>query len=173
MQQEQGSYEFDPCALDGSDKDEVVTLDNWKPSAPKSEIVPSEWRQNQIGKNFNQQPGIDEFNKIKMHLSKKVSDGEILKTFGITVETLLAIKRGDYHPAMGITFDIYKEVPLLIKRVKKLEEKLDTFLTSLFDFSSEIEKIKPAKPKKKYAVKSKEPTEKKEKAPVKKAKKKD
>src|SRR6185369_10416128 len=89
------SYNFDPCTLDDSQDDEV-TLDNWKPTPKNDGIIQSEWRQKQIGNNFNQQPGIDELKKIDMYLKKKKSDADIMRAFGINAETLVAIKKNKY-----------------------------------------------------------------------------
>jgi DNA-binding Xre family transcriptional regulator len=121
------SYEFDPCSIDDSDK-EAVTLDNWKPTEKKSTIVASKWRQEQIGDNFNQQPGIDELNKIHMHLKKKVSDAEIMHAFGITSETLIAIKKDKYDPVDGISLDNQSKI---YKEFKRLEDRIDSLLRGI------------------------------------------
>ena len=92
---------------------EEITLDNWKPSTQKKHIQKSEWREKQNNGDFNQSPGIDELYKINMYLKKKYPDSEIMDVFGITSETLVAIKRNCYDPIDGISLDnqskIYKE----------------------------------------------------------------
>jgi len=155
------SYEFDPCALDGSNKEEPVTLDSWKPSLKKKVIVQSEWRKNQIGDNFNQQPGLDELKKIYMFLNKKASDAEIMQTFGITAEMLVAIKKEKYDPVDGISLDnqskIYKEFENLNKQLSKLKRMIDEMVNTMFTdkqskdaFKEACKKPKPPKKAKKY-----------------------
>jgi hypothetical protein len=119
------SYEFDPCTVDGSDVEET-TIDNWKPSAVNAHVPKSEWRQKQNDGNYNQQPGIDELKKIKMFLKRKYPDHQIMDSFGIACETLVAIKKGCYDPISGISLDnqskIYKEFNRIEKRLDKLFE---------------------------------------------------
>jgi uncharacterized protein YktA (UPF0223 family) len=121
------SYEFDPCSIDGSDK-EKVTLDSWKPTEHNPEIVASKWREQQIGNNFNQQPGIDELQKIQMYLKRKAPDSEIMKAFGITSETLVAIKKDKYDPVEGISLDNQSKI---YKEFKRLEERIDSLLRGI------------------------------------------
>ena len=155
------SYEFDPCSVDGSDKEEPVTLDNWKPKAKKKVIVQSEWRKNQIGDNFNQQPGIDELKKIYMFLKKKASDAEIMQTFGIAAETLVAIKKDKYSPVDGISLDnqskIYKEFKALTEQIAGLKRMVDVMADTMFvdkvskdEFKKACKKPKSQKKPKKY-----------------------
>jgi len=121
----EGSYTFDPCAIDGSDK---VTLDTWKPTVHQPKIVASEWRQNQIGENFNQHPGIDELNKIHTYLKRKASDSDIMKAFGISAETLIAIKKDKYDPVEGISLDNQSKI---YKEFKRLEDRIDSLLRGI------------------------------------------
>ncbi len=155
------SYEFDPCEVDGSNQEEPESLDNWKPSLKKKAIVQSEWRKNQIGDNFNQQPGIDELKKIYMFLNKKASDAEIMQTFGITAEMLVAIKKEKYDPVDGISLDsqskIYKEFENLGKQISKLRRMIDEMVNIMFPdkegkdaFKELCKKPKPQKKAKKY-----------------------
>ena len=125
----EASYEFDPCSIDGSDteEEEQVTLDNWKPSK-KAKIIPSKWRQQMIGSNFNQEPGLDELHKINGFLKKKVPDSEIMNAFGITADTLVAIKKDKYDPIDGISLDNQSKI---YKEFRKVEEKMDGFLRGL------------------------------------------
>lgn len=124
----EGSYEFDPCTIDGSDKEEEVTLDSWKPSAKVTSLPKSEWRQKQNDGNFNQQPGIDELKKINMCLKRKYPDHQIMDAFGISCETLVAIKRGCYGPIDGISLDNQSKISKEFARIdKKLERFLDGF----------------------------------------------
>ncbi len=123
----ESSYEFDPCSIDGSDEEDI-TLDNWKPSEDKPKIVPSKWRQEQIGNNFNQEPGIDDLNKIHMHLKKKAPDADIMKAFGINAETLIAIKKDKYDPIDGIALDNQSKI---YKEFKKVEEKIESLLRGI------------------------------------------
>lgn len=121
------SYELDPCSIDGSDEEEV-TLDNWKPSPKKEGIPLSLWRQDSIGSNFNQQPGIDELNKIHGFLKKKKSDSDIMKAFGITAETLIAIKKDKYDPVEGISLDNQSKI---YKEFKHLEDRIESLLRAI------------------------------------------
>lgn len=124
------SYEFDPCTLDGSDVEEGdnVKMDDWKPSVQQPKIVASKWRQEQIGTNYNQQPGIDELKKILMYINKKASDAEIMNAFGITADTLIAIKKDKYDPVDGISLDNQSKI---YKEFKRLEDKIDGLLRGL------------------------------------------
>lgn len=121
----QDSYEFDPCTLDGSDQDdEFVSIDDWKPT-PKSQRVPkSEWRQVQNAGNHDIQPGIDEINKIKGYVKKRLPDCQILEAFGITAETLVAIKRDKYCPLDGISLDNQSKIYNKFQEVQKSYDKI-------------------------------------------------
>lgn len=117
-----------------SDKEEEpVTLDNWKPTEHKPKIIASQWRQDAIGTNFNQQPGLDELNKIHMYLKKKASDSDIMKAFGINAETLVAIKKDKYDPVDGISLDNQSKI---YKEFKRLEDRMDSLLRGI-DYISE------------------------------------
>jgi hypothetical protein len=126
----QDSYEFDPCQFD---EPEATTIDNWKPSAGKTNnIVKSEWRQLQNAGRCNLEPGIDDLKKIEVRLKNKFPDSQIMDEFGITAETLVAIKRGCYCPIEGISLDnlskIYKEFSSInIKIDKKIEKVFKVF----------------------------------------------
>lgn len=124
------SYEFDPSSIDGSDKE--VTLDTWKPRPKKKSIVKSEWRQKEINGNYNQKPGLDEIRKIKDYIKKKYPDHEIMDAFGITSETLVAIKRNCYDPIDGISLDnqskIYREFTEINDKINTLFDTLNIFL---------------------------------------------
>ena len=124
----EASYEFDPCSIDGSDQEEPVTLDNWKPSSKQPKIVASKWRQEQIDGNYNQQPGIDELQKIHMYLKKKASDSEIMNAFGISSETLVAIKKDKYDPVDGISLDNQSKI---YKEFKRIEDRIDSLLRGI------------------------------------------
>jgi len=125
----EASYEFDPCSIDDSDKEEEpITLDNWKPTEHKPKIVASQWRQDSIGTNFNQQPGFDELQKIHMYLKKKASDSDIMKAFGISAETLIAIKKEKYDPVDGISLDNQSKIYIEFKR---LEDRIDSLLRGI------------------------------------------
>jgi hypothetical protein len=131
------SYFFDPCDLDEEDKlDDGITLDNWKPRDRKKGLVQSDWRQNQIGKDFDQQPGIDDITKIESFLRKKVSDPEIMKYFGISADTLVAIKKGTYCPVEGIHLDnlskIQKEFKTITRKLSLLQRGADYISKILF-----------------------------------------
>jgi hypothetical protein len=164
MSEAEASYEFDPCSIDESDKEEEpVTLDNWKPSTQQPKIVASQWRQDAIGTNFNQQPGLDELHKIHMFLKKKAADADIMKAFGITAETLVAIKKEKYDPIDGIALDNQSKI---YKEFRKVEEKIEGFVRGLnyiaeimFIDKEEKAKFKKSmkKPKKVKAVKKPKP----------------
>lgn len=121
------SYDFDPCSIDGSDQEEE-TIDTWKPKNHKKAIVQSEWRKNKIGKDFNQMPDLDDLRKIYMFMKKKVSDAEIMQTFGITAETLVSIKEDRYHPVDGIELSHLSKI---YKEFDRLEEKIDKVMRGL------------------------------------------
>ncbi len=132
------------------------TLDSWKPSEkpPENVIVQSEWRKNQIGKNFNQRPGIDEVKKIKASLKTgKGGDSEIMRVFGINAETLIAIKKGNYHPVDGIiperSLSRYQleRLETLEKAVKFMSEVLfidDLAMAQFLEATGHTEKAKKA-----------------------------
>lgn len=131
------SYEFDPCELDGSNQEEEpVTLDTWKPKPKKTELAQSEWRKNQIGDNFNQQPGIDDLRKIQALLKKKKPDSEIMRVYGVNAETLVAIKDNRYHPVDGISLDnlvkIYNEFERLDRKIDKIRGYVLMIFSILF-----------------------------------------
>lgn len=169
----EASYEFDPCSLDGSDKEapkEKVTLDNWKPTEYKPKIVASKWRQESIGTNFNQQPGIDELHKILMYLKKKASDADIMHAFGISAETLIAIKKDKYDPVDGISLDnqskIYKEFKRLEDRIDSLLRGINHIAKCIFidkkskdEYKKSFKKPKKATPGKKPKINKKEEDE--------------
>jgi hypothetical protein len=160
----EGSYEFDPCSIDGSDK-ERSTLDSWKPTEHKPVIVASKWREQQIGDNFNQQPGIDELQKIHRYLKKKASDSDIMKAFGITAETLVAIKKDKYDPVEGISLDnqskIYREFKRLEERIESLFRGIHYIGDCLYtdDLSQDLFKLSFKKPVKKSKAKKSEDCE--------------
>ncbi len=85
----------------------------------------SEWRAEQNKGDYKQEPGIDDLYKINMHLKKKFPDHEIMEVFGITSETLVAIKRNCYDPVDGISLDnqskIYKEFERVNKKLHKIK----------------------------------------------------
>lgn len=139
------SYEFDPCTLDGSDKEEI-TLDNWKQRKKEKTIIQSQWRKTQIGSDFNQQPGLDDLGKIAMFLKKKKSDAEIMHVFGISAETLIAIKKNKYCPVEGIALDnlskIYNEFENLKKRMDKVERGADYLSKVLFLSEDDLKEYK-------------------------------
>ena len=115
----EGSYYFDPTEIDNLDEDGEESLDNWKPKAKKQELTQSEWRKNQIGDNFNQEPGLDDLDKIHSLIRKKAPDSEIMRVFGINAHTLIAIKERRYCPVDGISLnnlsmDILCMIPLLV-----------------------------------------------------------
>lgn len=119
----EASYEFDPCSIDGSNLEENVesTLESWKPRNKERPAVPkSEWRQQQIDGNYHQEPGIDEIKKIKMYLKKKYPDYQIMDAFGITSETLVAIKRDCYDPIDGISLDNQSKIYKEFQRIEKI-----------------------------------------------------
>jgi len=105
--------------------DEDITLDNWKPIEKEERIIQSQWRKDRIGNDFNQQPGVDDLRKIKFHIKNKRTDYEIMKAFGVSAETLVAIKNNRYSPTDGIALDdktkIYNEFLLVHK---KFDEKI-------------------------------------------------
>jgi hypothetical protein len=126
------SYEFDPCSIDGSDK---ITLDNWKPSKKEKILPKSNWRKAQNNGNFNQQPGLDELKKIYMHLKRKYPDNQIMDAFGISCETLVAIKRDCYDPVEGISLDNQSKIYKQFAKIEKKMQKMQLAIEYLFDNS--------------------------------------
>lgn len=116
--------------------DEEVTFVNWKPSQKKPNIVQSQWRKEQIGNNYNQQPGLDGIRKIQSYLKKKVPDAEIMQAFGISAETLIAIKLDKYDPVSGISLDnqskIYKEFKIINDKLESLTGAINFIGRALF-----------------------------------------
>lgn len=139
-------YEFDPSSIDGSDLDgDDLNIDNWRPSVQKKSIVQSKWRKEQIGTNFNQEPGIDELKKIHGYLNKKAPDAEIMKAFGITAETLIAIKKHKYDPVDGISLDnqskIYKEFDSMANKIDAVKRVVDQ-LVNIFIAKENMDEFK-------------------------------
>lgn len=123
------SYEFDPCSLDGSDQDvNYVSIDDWTPRVVPPRVPKSDWRAAQNNGCHDNQPGIDDINKIKMYIKKRFADAQIMDVFGITAETLVAIKNNHFCPIEGITLDnqskIYNEFNKITKITNKLYEAL-------------------------------------------------
>jgi len=131
---ESRSYEFEhdenECA------DDYVSLDDWKPAEKKVSIVQSEWRKNKIGQNYNQRPGRDDLKKIKLHVGKKTPDYDIMNAFGITCETLLAIKKNKYSAEEGIALDdqakIYKAFEKIENDIGLLQRAIDFIASTMF-----------------------------------------
>lgn len=154
------SYEFDPCSIDDSDlESEEVTLDNWKPTIKKPVIKQSNWRKEQIGTNFNQQPGLDELKKIFRYLRKRAPDSDIMQAFGISAETLVAIKKDKYDPVDGISLDnqskIYKEFKLINDKVDGLVRGLNFIADVLFIDKEDKNKFKKSMKKPKITTSGK------------------
>jgi len=139
------SYEFDPCTLDDSEEDDI-TLDNWKPTPKENKIIQSKWRKAKIGENNNQEPGLDELNKIEMYLKRKSPDSEIMKVFGITAETLVAIKRGRYCPVDGIGLDNLSKIQNEFKRLDnaliKTRRGIEYLAKTLFINTEDLKEFK-------------------------------
>ena len=157
----EASYEFDPDNINESDEDaEVETIDNWKPSVKKSTIEPSQWRQKQIDGNYNQLPGLDELQKIHMYIKKKASDADIMHTFGIAAETLIAIKKNNYDPIDGISLDnqskIYKEFNRLNDKIASLLRGLNHMAKIMFIDKKERDEYKNSLKKPKTTKSSKD-----------------
>jgi DNA-binding Xre family transcriptional regulator len=143
-------YEFDPCEIDESydeEEDENEnSLDNWKPVLVRKQIVQSKWRKDQIKDNANQQPNLDDIRKIHMHLNKDVPDSEIMQVFGISCETLVAIKKDKYCPVDGIKFDtlskIYKHFDFLERKLKYLSRANNYISKLIFMDDISLKKFK-------------------------------
>ena len=96
-----------------------------------------------------------------MHLKKKISDAEIMKAFGITAETLVAIKRHKYDPIDGISLDnqskIYKQFSSLQEQIESQMRGLNHLADIIFRFvdKKEKEEFKKSfkKPKRAKAIK--------------------
>lgn len=128
----QDSYEFDPCTLDGSDQDDdFVSIDDWRPTPRNQKVPKSEWRQVQNAGNNDIQPGIDEINKIKGYVKKRLPDCQILEAFGITSETLVAIKRDKYCPLDGISLDNQSKIYNKFQEIQKNYDKIFDVLAYL------------------------------------------
>lgn len=103
-----------------------VTIDNWKPEFREKKIIQSEWRKQQNNNDFNQSVGRDELKKIKFAIKNKYADHEIMKTYGINAETLIAVKENKINPELGIMRGKLEEDETykLIKKVNKLQGAL-------------------------------------------------
>lgn len=108
--------------------DDTVSLDKWTPKAIIPCVPKSEWRQKQIGGNYNQQPGLDELGKIKRYLEKNYPDHQIMDAFGLNAETLNAIKKDCYAPIDGIKFDNLSKIQ---REFAKIEAKLTRIFNAL------------------------------------------
>lgn len=149
------SYAFDPCTIDGSDKKEITIIDSWKPGAKKKDsLVMSQWRLNQNGNSHDLSPGIDELKKISVHLKNKHSDCDIMKLFGISSETLVAIKRGCYCPVDGISLDNQSKIHKEFMRLEKMLDKIKEALIFMFAEEKNFDEFK-----KKLGIKSKKEKE--------------
>ncbi len=104
--------------------EEEVTLDNWKPSEKVRTLQKSQWRSDKNSSGGNEQPGLDELRKINMFLKQKYPDHQIMDAFGITSETLVAIKRNCYDPVEGISLDNQSKI---YKEFRRIEKALDEF----------------------------------------------
>lgn len=137
------SYEFDPSSIDASLEDDV-TLDNWRPNGKVLRVPQSEWRKSQQKGTFNHEPGIDELKKINMYLKRKYPDHEIMEAFGITSETLVAVKRNCYSPVDGILLDnqskIYREFTRIDKKLEKFLNALKFLADNVFDENDSAKK---------------------------------
>lgn len=135
---QQGSYEFDPCSIDGSNKEEDgVTLDNWTP--PKKEKLyrqPSKWRTEKNDAAYGyMEPGVDEIKKIRAYLRNRTKDIEIMKQFAINADTLFAIKTNRFDPVEGIiknqTDVLYKKQEILDKRLETCQKQIKAITKTL------------------------------------------
>ena len=115
----------------------------------ENHCLKSEWRQRQNAGNFNQQPGIDELNKINAALQEKYPDYEIMDAFGISCETLTAIKRNCYSPVEGISLDNQSKIH---KEFLRIENKLERFWEGLKFLADHI--IDPLDTQKRQELKS-------------------
>jgi hypothetical protein len=118
------AYEFDPCSIDGSDKPDVVTIDNWKPAEKKDKFrARSDWRKesNKIG--GKNDIGRNDLQKIKAYIKNDVSDASIKKTFNITSEVLYAIRKNKFCVIEGIIED---DIDVLKREMKAVKTKLDS-----------------------------------------------
>jgi len=163
----ENSYEFDPCSIEENNEDEEVSLDNWKPRKKEKTIIQSEWRKNQIGNDFNQQPGLDDLNKIQMYLKKNRPDAEIMKAFGVSAEMLVAIKKENYSPVEGISCDnlskIQNEFKKINKTIMQLKRGVDYITKAIFQNKNELNKFKEhVIPTKKIRVRDKKEKKRKE-----------
>ncbi len=153
-------YDFDPCTIDGSDEiEDEITLDNWKPTPKNNKLIQSKWRKEQIGNKFNQEPGLDDLNKINMYLKKKYPDSEIMHVFGITAETLVAIKNERYCPVDGISMDnlskIHAEFNRLDRGFTKVRRGIEYLANTLFIDKKDLQDYKDYCDKKKKKNKKK------------------
>lgn len=98
--------------------DDHVSIHDWKPSFSKGWIIQSDWRKRKIGNDFNQQPGFDDLQKIERYIRKKYPDSEIMQSFGISAETLTAIKGKRYCPIEGISNDNLSKIHEKFKKVQ-------------------------------------------------------
>jgi hypothetical protein len=107
-----------------------VSLDDWKPSEkPKKKLIQSEWRKNKIQEDCNQDPGLDDFRKIKSAIKKGCNDHEIMINYGINAETIVAIKQDIYNPARGARhfhsydLDLVKDGTKMFLEFQKIQDE--------------------------------------------------
>jgi hypothetical protein len=145
------TYDFDPEILDRMEDDfeeEEISIDDWKPREKSSipKLVQSEWRRKLIGNDFNQEPDIDDVKKIKMYIKKKCSDAEIMATFGISADVLIAIKKNRYDPGDGIRADYIDKIYKVLKEQaainKQTSKALEFISGAIFNTSEQIKAYK-------------------------------
>lgn len=122
------------------DTDNYISMEQWEPAKKEEKIVQSQWRKNQVNENYERQPCLDDLRKINVFIKKKIPDHEIMRTFGINSDVMIAIKRKKYCPVEGIKLDnlckIYIEFEKISKKINKIKRGND-YLASILLISDE------------------------------------
>lgn len=113
------------------------SIEDWRPSVIKRRTVPiSAWRQAQIAGNYNQKVGARDLKKIQGFIKRGAPEFEILESFGISAETLIAIKKNRYEAGTGIVDDrvefVLEDIKPLLKKAHKYRKALDSIAVNLF-----------------------------------------
>ena len=128
-------YEFDLDSLDDTDIDDgysIVSLDDWEPEKKTKTVPKSQWRSDYKDADPCQRPGLDEIRKINFYIKNKYPDHQIMDSFGISAEILVAIKSRNYCPVDGISLDNLSKIQ---KEFEKIDKKIELIYKALQFFA--------------------------------------
>lgn len=115
--------------------EENITLENWQPTLQKSQLIPSKWRLKIVKNNPNQHPDKNELLKIRRYIKRRVSDCEIMTAFGLSAETMIAIKKNNYDPIEGVGMDSQYKI---IREFKEINFKIEALYRGMHFIASKI-----------------------------------